>query len=203
MRQLKKAKCYITNSFNCCAIIYNHTVVLSLIMKLILLVLVLLFCFISNADGLECYECLNSFTECKQTKITTCGTDESQKHCVKVDLERTDIDPLRYCNGNCIYKGCIEKEYEKFCESGTFNITQAISVLKGTAYCCEGNLCNSANKVYNKNTNDKTLRNQTFVSSTTVSLHHGRSSGTTNVKNTLFYAIILVNTLNFVEYLFI
>ena len=67
-------------------------------------------------------------------------------------------------------------------------MSQVLDNLKGTVYCCEGNLCNSANKVYNKNTNGKTPRNQTFVSSTTVSLHHGRSSGTT--KNTSTVSLI-------------
>ena len=215
------------------------TVVLSFTMKLLLLVLALLFCIFSNAMGLKCYECINVsvINECKQTKVITCDRQTSQKYCLKADYERVDEDQFRYCNENCTYKGCIHEAYEKICESGTFNISQAISEWKGTAYCCEGNLCNSENEVYNKKTNGKTLRNQTFVSTTSVSLLksissgttntttsvslinsgssdttnsttlvsllNSRSSGTTNVKNFLFYAFILVNTLDFVEYLFI
>ena len=145
MRQLKKAKRYKTNTLNFCALIYNQTVVLSFMMKLLLLVLVLLFCFLNSVNGLKCYECTNldDLDSCEQTKVTTCGPDESQKYCLKADYERVDEDQFRYCNGNCTYKGCIEKEYEKFCESGTFDISQAISEWKGTAYCCEGNMCNS------------------------------------------------------------
>ena len=150
-------------------------------MKL-LLVSVLLVCFLSKASCIECFECTerNILDDCKQTEITTCGPETSQKYCLIADYERVDEDELRYCNKNCTYKGCIEKEYEKFCESGTFNISQAISDWKGTVYCCEGNLCNSANKLYNKKNNDKTLRNQTIVSTTSVSILSSRFLGITN-----------------------
>ena len=183
MRQLKKAKRYKTNSFNRCATIYNQTVVLSFTMKLLLLVLVLLFCFLSNVNGLKCYECTNPtiLDDCKQTKVTTCGLLTSQKYCVKADFERIDRDPFRYCNGNCTIKGCLREDFKEFCESGSYDISEVLDDMKGTVYCCEGNLCNSANKVYNKNINDKTLRNQTIISTTTVSLLNSTSLGTTTV----------------------
>ena len=133
MRQLKKAKRYKTNSFNRCATIYNQTVVLSFTMKLLLLVLVLLFCFLSNVNGLKCYECTNPtiLDDCKQTKVTTCGLLTSQKYCVKADFERTNTDPFRYCNGNCTQKSCIYKRYDQLRNSTTFSLGKITDRLKG------------------------------------------------------------------------
>ena len=122
-------------------------------MKLFLIVSVLLIHAFSETDCLKCYVCstLNSLDDdCGQPNVTTCGPDMSQKYCGKAVYGQMDFDPLRYCDGNCTEKGCVPKEYQQFCESIIFNLSQVS--LNGTGYCCEGDLCNSSNKIYKKNT---------------------------------------------------
>ena len=72
----------------------------------------------------------------------------SQKYCAKLVYGQMDFDPLRYCDGNCTVKGCVPKQAQQLCESETFNLY----LFSGTGYCCEGDLCNSSNKIYKKNT---------------------------------------------------
>ena len=127
------------------------TVVLLYTMKLLRLVSVLLFHFFSKAFCLKCYECLNLYRVdgCKQPQVTTCGPESSQNFCEKFDYDRTNTYPFKYCNGNCTIKGCIPDFFDQLCEESTTSNLSKIQ--KGTGYCCEGDLCNCSNKMYNQN----------------------------------------------------
>ena len=121
-------------------------------MKLLVLCSVLIIHLLSSTSGLKCYDC-NDLAEgqsCKAQNITTCGFLYSDTYCGKADITGTD-EPFKYCNGNCSVKTCMPLEEEHKCgSSNTFEIPADDSGISGTAFCCQGDLCNNSDKLSNQ-----------------------------------------------------
>ena len=135
----------------------NDEISFSFTMKLLVLFSILIVCLLSPTFGLQCYRC-NNFIDgqsCKTPNITICGVDsrgvkESQIYCGKSSMVGTK-GRFQYCNGNCSVKTCISLEEEQMCESSnTFELPADASGTSGTAFCCQGDLCNSSGKLSNQ-----------------------------------------------------
>merc|ERR1719427_413964 len=121
-------------------------------MKLLVLCSVLIIYLLNPTSGLKCYEC-DDFTEgqsCKSPKIISCGAGTSQTYCGKASFTGIE-EPFKYCNGNCSDKGCLALQGEHMCgPSNTFEIPKGPDGKSGTAFCCQGDLCNNSYKLSNQ-----------------------------------------------------
>ena len=122
-------------------------------MKLLVLCSVLIVHLLSPTSGLKCYGCDDS-TEglsCKNRLITTCGVNQSQSYCGKFNYVGTKYR-FQYCNGNCSIKVCMPLKLEQVCKlSNTFELPRDPDFKSATAFCCQGDLCNSSGKLSNRN----------------------------------------------------
>ena len=116
-------------------------------MKL-LFVFALFFCFavFGSAAGHQCYKCGDMSSKCSSLKNVTC--DEkwySQKYCETTTVAVQGV--------TTIFKSCVLNNNEARCMPGiaVSNNHPEMKDVKGTILCCEGNLCNSSNKLYNGN----------------------------------------------------
>merc|ERR1719317_643951 len=107
------------------------------------------FCFTAFglASGHQCYNChdMPLDSNCRSPEYVTCNEKrDSQKYCATTTVV--------YEGKTHIGKSCVLKNEPK-CKPGiavTVNSPE-VEGLKVTLLCCEGNLCNGSNKLYNGN----------------------------------------------------
>ena len=115
-------------------------------MKLLLVfTLVFGFCLFGSTVGLQCYQCkdISLNTKCEEIIIQTCGPEVG--YCGTLSLVEKSGESI-------VQKGCIPKSQDVLCKIGeTVEVDPDPKGRKGSLLCCEGNLCNSSNKLYNGN----------------------------------------------------
>ena len=115
-------------------------------MKFLTVVSFCFLCLLGSTVGLQCYQCkdITPGSRCKETAIITCGLDHSDKYCATYSFVEN--------NETVVQKACVLKEQD-VCKIGESVKVDLDSKIKGgSLLCCEGNLCNSSNKLSGKNT---------------------------------------------------
>ena len=116
-------------------------------MKLLVFCSILIIYFASPTAALICYECDDMHDKdmptCRNEKIVSCGANTSQTYCGKGTYY--EDEHFNWCIGNCNKKGCIPLENEYECEA-----SNSYEVSDGMIFCCQGDLCNSSDKLSNQ-----------------------------------------------------
>ena len=117
-------------------------------MKLLVIVFVYAH-FLSITEGLECYSCIDFYSDevCTEPTTEIC-TDlpgmYSNKFCFKIFFNKKhDVfktwDEYKNCSGDCIQKGCLPLFAEENCTA-----SETFEYRLGEVSCCQGDLCNSS-----------------------------------------------------------
>ena len=113
-------------------------------MKWLMVASVFVLCFFKSTVGLQCYQCKeeNKDTRCEDIIIKTCEPGSS--YCATLSHVEKSVESY-------VQKACVPKE-QRVCKVGeTFELGPDPGDRKGSLFCCEGDLCNSSNKLTNQN----------------------------------------------------
>ena len=124
-------------------------------MKLLVIVFVYAH-FLSITEGLECYSCIDFYSDAVCTEPTTEDCIDlprlySNKFCFKLSFNKTHDanhtwDVHNNCSGDCIGKGCLPSFLEGKCKT-----SETFDFQLGKVSCCQGDLCNGTVKLSDQN----------------------------------------------------
>ena len=113
-------------------------------MKLLVVASVFVLCFFGSTVGLKCYQCKDESisSRCEETIIKTCPPEFG--YCGTLSLVEKSGDSY-------VQKACVPTT-NRVCELGEpTELGEDPLGRAATLLCCEGNLCNSSNKLTYKN----------------------------------------------------